>query len=135
MATLKGGIDRSISVAVWPFIIWSSRARRFIADPIRVGDHARKWWIRQQADELFVIDADDRDFLGYGHSRAPTCVEHLDPADIVAGHDPQRLGQSLDPLGDPLDLIFPGSLLMAPGDAASGQALVNLMAGRAGRGW
>ena len=128
VATLTGGIDRNISVTRPALHHEVQQARRLISDPKRVGDHARKGGIRQQADELFVIDADDRHFLRDGHSRPPARVEHLNAADIVAGHDPQGLGQPLDPLGYSLDLIFPRGLLVAPGDAADGQALVNLVA-------
>ena len=112
VATLKGGIDRNISVMRWPVIIRWSRPQ-LIADPKRVGDHAGKGRIRQQADELFIIGADDRHFLG-GHSRPAASVEHLNAANIRAGHDARGLGQFFHPLGHALDFIFPRGLLVAP---------------------
>ena len=129
VTTLSGGIDRNISVTLAALHHLVEQARGFVADAKRVGDDAGKWRIRQQADEFFVVDADDRHFLGDRHPSTPARVEHLDAANVVAGHDPQRLGQLLDPVGDTLDLVFPRGLLVAPGHAADGQTFVNLVAG------
>ena len=128
VATLTGGIDRNISVTVPSLHHLVQQSRRLISDPKCVGDHAREGRIRQQADEFFVVDANDSDFFGHGHAGTAACIEHLNAANIIARHDSQWLGQSLDPPGDSLDLVFPRSLLVAPRDAANGQAFVNSMA-------
>ena len=65
---------------------------------MRVGNHARKRRVGEFAKEVVVIHADDGHFIRDSDAGAPAGVEHLLAPEVVAGHDPDRPGQRLNPL-------------------------------------
>ena len=67
---------------------------RLVADQLGVGDDAGEGRVAELADLLLVVDADDGDLLGDGQVHPVAGVEDVLAPDVVAGHDPDRLGQA-----------------------------------------
>ena len=89
----------------------------FVADSLRIGDHARQRRIAQAAQQLVVVDADDRRLLGHGDIVAAAGVEHMLPAQVVGGKDAHRLRQRVQPLEQSRLILFPHLAVPARGDS------------------
>ena len=66
-------------------------------DPLGVQDHARQGKVRQFAEDLVLVHADDGHLVRYGHIHLAAAVQDLPSADIVACHDAAGFRQILEP--------------------------------------
>src|SRR5437773_1842955 len=72
-----------------------------------VDDHARERRVRDPANRLIVIGADDGNFLRHLHAHALGRFEKLLPEQIGRGHDADGLGQALEPRRQSTLLLLP----------------------------
>ena len=98
VTTPRGGIRVIFCGGGSPPIIRSSRAAA--SKPVRrvSGSDAREGRIGQVAEHVVVVDAEHGHVLGDGDLDVAAGVQDLLPADVVARHQADRLGQGLDPL-------------------------------------
>ncbi len=114
--TSAGGIDTRSRRLGLPSHQAIEQRSRLVADAPGVRDDGGEGWAGQLADQLFVVHADHGDLFRHRDPGPATGVEGLGATEIVASHQPQGLGERLDPRRDTLDLHLPGRLLVAPRD-------------------
>ena len=79
---------------------------RFVAGALGVRDDAGEGRMRQFAEQIIVIHANDRHFVRHRDADAPASIQHLLAAKIVTRHHADRLWQLLDPASQMVHLLF-----------------------------
>ena len=78
-----------------------------VADSFRVGDDAREGGLAQLAEDVVVVDAEDRDFFRGVDPGVSAGVDDLVAAVVVTGKDADGLGESRKPRGEGLAVFSP----------------------------
>ena len=72
----------------------------FVTGAVRIGNDARERGMGKIAQQLIIVDADDRHLIGHCNSHAATNFQQLLAGQIVAGHDADRFGKLLHPIAE-----------------------------------
>ena len=108
--------------------------RGLVTRAVGVRDDAGERGIRQSAEQVIVIYADDGNFVRDGDANAAAGIEHLLAAQVVTGHDTDWLGQGPNPFGEVSDLGFVvngeafGGAIMAAFATRGADAVIEVLA-------